>query len=377
MARCSASMPQPGTSSMNTLKAGSSNWMTSTPSASQRARFLVEQAGEGHRHLHLVAVVRVGDGVGDRHRPGQRDLQFALGMGAGMARLRLVHAALELQFAAHHRHHGFVAVGADAHLDLVREVDAVDEFEKAVHEMLARHFAVADDVDAGVFLQFDRQQRGVELACASSSPCSRHCGHSLFGSASQDGFGRLPATVDGNIIVGSLVETFGRPPTIEPVVAASSFSPPIARIARLRTQRLRAAQPIDAALPARGLLGARGAVPARAFVAAQRVGRIVAIFAQHIGEHRGILDRHAGALREERQHRVGGVPDQRHRARAAAERRRCGRRAPTSASARASRSARARCRPRTSARSGAGFRRGRRRPTSRSRSIRRARCRRC
>ena len=85
-------------------------------------------------------------------------------MGAGVARFGLVHAALERELAAHHRHHGFVAVGADAHLDLVGEIDAVDEFQKAVHEMLARHFAVADDVDAGVFLQFDRQQRGVELA---------------------------------------------------------------------------------------------------------------------------------------------------------------------------------------------------------------------
>ena len=75
-----------------------------------------------------------------------------------------MHAALERQRAAHHRHHRFVAVGADAHLDLVGEVDAIDEFKKAVHEMLTRHFAVADDVDAGVFLQLDREQRGVELA---------------------------------------------------------------------------------------------------------------------------------------------------------------------------------------------------------------------
>ena len=37
------------------------------------------------------------------------------------------------------------------------------------------------------------------LPAASSSPCRRHCGHNLFGSASQDGFGRLPATVEGNI----------------------------------------------------------------------------------------------------------------------------------------------------------------------------------
>jgi hypothetical protein len=35
------------------LKAGSSNWITSTPSVSQRARLLVEQRGECHRQLHL------------------------------------------------------------------------------------------------------------------------------------------------------------------------------------------------------------------------------------------------------------------------------------------------------------------------------------
>ena len=67
------------------------------------------------------------------------------------------------ELTAHHRHHRFVAVGADSHLDLVREVDAVDEFQKAVDEMLTRLFAVADDVDAGVLLPFDRKQRGVEL----------------------------------------------------------------------------------------------------------------------------------------------------------------------------------------------------------------------
>ena len=78
-------------------------------------------------------------------------------MGAGVARFGLMHAALERERAAHHRHHRLIAVGADAHLDFVGGIDAVDEFQEAVHEMLARHFAVADDVDAGVFLQFDRQ----------------------------------------------------------------------------------------------------------------------------------------------------------------------------------------------------------------------------
>jgi hypothetical protein len=41
------------------------------------------------------------------------------------------------------------------------------------------------------------------FAAASSAPGLRHCGQSLFGSASQPGFGRLPATVVGNL--GSLV----------------------------------------------------------------------------------------------------------------------------------------------------------------------------
>jgi hypothetical protein len=46
----------------------------------------------------------------------------------------------------------------------VRKVDAVDEFQKAMDEMLARLLAVADNVDAGVFLQLERQQGRVEFA---------------------------------------------------------------------------------------------------------------------------------------------------------------------------------------------------------------------
>ena len=155
----------------------------------ERAGLGIEQVGEGERHLHPVAVVPVGDGVDDGHRPGHGDLELALGVGAGVPRLRSVHAALELERAGDGRHHRLVAVVADAHLDLVGEVDAVDEFQEAVHEMLARLLAVGDDVDAGVLLQLHRQQGGVELAAARSAPASRHCGHSLSGSASQDGFG--------------------------------------------------------------------------------------------------------------------------------------------------------------------------------------------
>ena len=46
------------------------------------ARLLVQELGESHRHVGAAAVVRVGDGVADRHRAGQRELQLALGVGA-------------------------------------------------------------------------------------------------------------------------------------------------------------------------------------------------------------------------------------------------------------------------------------------------------
>ncbi len=129
----------------------------------ERARFGVEQIGEGKRHLHPVAVMGIGNGVDDGHRARQRQLELARGMGACELRLARVHAALETKRARHRRHHRLVAVGADADLDPAREVDAVDEFEKAVHEMLARLLAIGDDVDAGILLQLERKQRGVAL----------------------------------------------------------------------------------------------------------------------------------------------------------------------------------------------------------------------
>jgi hypothetical protein len=97
---------------MKTLKAG--------------ARFLVEEVGEGQRHLGLVAVVPVGDGVGDGHRARQGEFEPAPGMRAREPCLHGVHTALEAHRPHHLRHHRLVAVGADAHLDFVREVDALD-----------------------------------------------------------------------------------------------------------------------------------------------------------------------------------------------------------------------------------------------------------
>ena len=74
-----------------------------------------------------------------------------------------VNAAAQLQFAGDRRHHRLVAVGADAHFDLPVEIDAVDEFEEAVDKMLARLLAVGDDVDAGILLLLEHEQRGVGL----------------------------------------------------------------------------------------------------------------------------------------------------------------------------------------------------------------------
>src|SRR6185369_16855026 len=113
--------------------------------------------------LHAIAVVLVGDGVDDRHRAGQRELELALCVRADVARLGLVYPAAGVQRAGDDRDHRLVAVGADADLDLVLEVDAGELLEEAVHEVLARLLAVAHHVDAGVLLELDREQRRVEL----------------------------------------------------------------------------------------------------------------------------------------------------------------------------------------------------------------------
>ena len=74
-----------------------------------------------------------------------------------------MHPRLQRQRRHHLRHHRLVAVFSDAHLDLVGEIDAFDLFQKTVDEVLPRLLALGDDVDAGIFLQFDRQNRRVAL----------------------------------------------------------------------------------------------------------------------------------------------------------------------------------------------------------------------
>src|SRR5476649_164233 len=159
------------------------------------------------------------------------------------------------------------------------------------------------------------------LPASRSAPCRRHCGHNLSGSASQDGFGRLPAMVEGNsMVLARALEAFWRLPTIEPVVARAQLFSAQQAHAEIADEGFRSAAAIDAGLAARGLLGTRSAHTPCALIGAQRIGRIVQIFAEHIGKYRGVLDCHAGALRQERQHGVGGIPNQGDRPDAAAKR---------------------------------------------------------
>jgi hypothetical protein len=105
---------------------------------------------------------------------GPGSVNFLFRMARQNTRFRLVDPPFEPQRPHHLRHHRVVAVVADAHLHLVLEIDAFDELEEAVHEVLARLLAIADDVDAGVLLLLEPKQGGVALGalqlCALRAP---------------------------------------------------------------------------------------------------------------------------------------------------------------------------------------------------------------
>src|SRR3954447_21399996 len=132
------------------------------PERRQLAGLLVQQLGESQRQRDPVAVMLVGDRIDDRHRPGQGVFEPPLRMDAGDQRFRRMHAAPPPERAGDGRHRRLVAVVADAHPHPLLEIDALDAFEKAVHEMLPRLLAVADD--PSVFLELQREQGRVALA---------------------------------------------------------------------------------------------------------------------------------------------------------------------------------------------------------------------
>jgi hypothetical protein len=156
----------------------------------QRPRFLVQQLRESEGQLHPVAIVAVGHRVDDRHRAGQRELDALVRVGAQQLGLRLVHAARQAQRRHHLRHHRLVAVVADAHLDLVLEVDAGHLLEEAVHEVLTALLAVADHVEPRVLLRLDPQQGGVELGLREFGAFGLPARPELFGFGEPGGLGQ-------------------------------------------------------------------------------------------------------------------------------------------------------------------------------------------
>src|SRR5215468_12061474 len=148
------------------------------------------------------------------------------------------------------------------------------------------------------------------LASARAVPAARQGAHNRLGSASQAGFGRLPAMVVAKSGMLEAILASGRPPAIEPIVAREQ---PLAADGgeRERAQkRPRYPQLIDDPVAAGGALGARGAPAPLPFVAAHGAGGIVAGVRQPLCEHRRVLDRHGRTLGEIWQHGVGRIPQQ-------------------------------------------------------------------
>jgi hypothetical protein len=115
-------------------------------------RLLVQRRGEGVGECWPIAVMLVGDRVGDGHRAGQGEFELAAGMGARGARLGAVDGPLAADRAGHRRDLGLVAVGADADRLPAGEIDSIEIGEKAMDEMDARLLAIADDVNSRVLL---------------------------------------------------------------------------------------------------------------------------------------------------------------------------------------------------------------------------------
>jgi hypothetical protein len=177
------------------LNAGSSNWMMSTPSASSASASWLSSSAKAKRHLDparlALAVVAVGDGVDDRHRAGQRELEQPVRCGRGPRRASAAWTRPFRRKAADHlRHHRVVAVVADPHLHLVIEVDAFDPGEKAVHEVLPRLLAVADGREARVLLHLQPEQRGIGLGALELGAAGLPLGPELLGLGEPRGLGQ-------------------------------------------------------------------------------------------------------------------------------------------------------------------------------------------
>src|SRR5262245_43762091 len=130
------------------------------------------------------------------------------------------------------------------------------------------------------------------LPVSRSAPLSRHGAHSLLGSASHDGFGRLPAMEVGNMrwlapLRGRWRGFSGRGPTIEPSVAREQAVATEGGQGAVAGRTGKAAEVIDPPVAPGGTLGARSASLAVLLVAAHGAGRIIRRIAQALGQHEG------------------------------------------------------------------------------------------
>ena len=179
--------------------------------------------------------------------------------------------------------------------------------------MLARLLAVADDVDAGVLLQFYRDQRGVVLGGGKLFALQAPRRPQLvrlrepggFRQAAGDGGGKQHQVID---------KRRGRAPIIKPIVVPQqprSAHDPHRRVARDGAD---AGEVIAAAVAGGQPLHFPGARAPHRAIGAQRRRRVVRHLGEALRHDRRILDRHGGALGQIGQHRMGSVPNQRHRA---------------------------------------------------------------
>ena len=162
-------------------------------------RLLIDQGGQRHAELRAAAVVGVVDGIGDRHGPGDGELQAALGLSAEEADLVGVDRTAPAERRRHRRHIGLVAVGADADRDHLGKVHAVPARRSPIRSDDASLLAVGDDVDAGLLLIAQGQADGVALALLERRAREAPRRPERFRRGEPRGLGRLPAMVVSSI----------------------------------------------------------------------------------------------------------------------------------------------------------------------------------
>src|SRR5215470_10906583 len=154
------------------------------------------------------------------------------------------------------------------------------------------------------------------LATSRSAPAWRQGAHSVFGSASQNGFGRLPAIVVGNMyhLLDRAVPS--RSPgvtSIEPIITPEQGLAAFLAQRPVSEERHWSLEVVKSSVPARCPLHAGGAAGALTLIGTQRLVRSLRRAAELFRQHISVLDRHGGALRQERQHRMRSVAQKRDR----------------------------------------------------------------